>query len=105
MKSISTFSFTCGYFTSGNGHYTHKTEDYDITSNIIKDSLESAGERNCQVILKKQLQIAYIDSAVRKPEPIPDFQYRANTRWYTEMFKNAIMVAPLIPMIAQNFKQ
>jgi hypothetical protein len=84
MTSFSTFDFTCGNFTVGNGYYSGA----NVTNETVRGLLLAGGEKNCQVIFQHQGP----PSGRTKNE----FEYRVTSRWYTSVAHTAVLAAPFI---------
>lgn len=99
MASFYHFDFTCGNFTTGNGHFFSRNAR--PTQDILKH-LEDAGEKNCTVILNRLDRKAPV-RPVMEIDSSKDFQYRVTNRWYNTVGTAVARVAPVvIPMILQG---
>lgn len=91
------FTFTCGNFTSGHGHIitlrrTPKDE--------IEQTLQSNGEKNCNVILQRRSVSGNPTGSTTHSEDMHDFSYEVTNRWHTSLTRTVLTAAPvLLPMM------
>ncbi len=103
-KSFNYFTFTCGRFTSGEGHYINRLST-DASQNII-DLLEKNGERNCNVVIKRSSSSSTPNTDTVLSSVKEQFSYNVTNRWYSSIGKVVPYAAPVVvPIIAQKIKE
>lgn len=94
------FDFTCGNFTSGNGHIF--TEGPNVKREI-EEKLEDYGEKNCNVVIKSRSMHHSISASLSKGgsstdthKNSPDFSYAVTSRWHNYLIGGVFHSAPIV---------
>ena len=93
------FTFQCGRFTAGEGHYMKKCHMNDIQQDIIDRLEKDGGEKNCKIVIKRVARMNGWTSG--------QFSYKVTDRWYSSLLTKGVPMAVAVggPFIAPKIKE